>query len=489
MLPGKDNPLPLSDWTLEQWCKSIDNSISVSDVINMAVAIGVTKLDRPWPPATVYDWMNQGIVKRSDAVRMIKTLHQLAVRYRTRLLMCDVIREHSRIFLRSSACRQPFADLDEKEIWEICEDQGSGALITGQDEIWRHVYPPPPARLFGRKADLALTLNCMEKYPVTIIDGAAGDGKTSLAWFAARKALEVGLCNAFDWKTDKRYILDDQGKPIKLGVEPLNFEDILVSLVLQFKWNDLIGLRGTRLERACAERLRTGLYLIVVDNLETVPDSTTVVKTLLSILERKKSREPLTSRALITSRVRINQRDCAQVPIQGIEQSERAPYIRYLEPTMAIYQRPLSDQECHALSADDVTGGNPLFIQLALYRYSNSQNERNFNEIVENLRQGSDFYVTFTHLFEGLVNELSADAKGLAEFAAFRDVVEHDELWEIWIRQTRYPEMSVNDQRELKMRFVEAIDQLIRCRILNTASEGTYTMHSLIRSYLRSRSK
>ena len=73
------------------------------------------------------------------------------------------------------------------------------------------VHPPPPRSLIGRDMDFMRVVESLQDNPVTVIDGVAGDGKTSLAWVCAVHGYQSRLYTNFDWVTDKRHILNLNG--------------------------------------------------------------------------------------------------------------------------------------------------------------------------------------------------------------------------------------------------------------------------------------
>ncbi len=76
----------------------------------------------------------------------------------------------------------------------------------------------------------------------------------------------------------------------------------------------------------------------------------------------------------------------------------------------------LTDSERQALAV--ATGGNPLFIQIAIARYARAQTWQKMSDLIEHMQKGDRFYKAFQNLFGGLYDALSATAQQIALDAA-----------------------------------------------------------------------
>jgi hypothetical protein len=459
---------PTEGWTLTKWRDAI--GITLDELS----AAGVRIAEKRWPTSTLQSWNDNGIPDETNAFWVAVALNHLAEERRANILAGHSFYDHLRLFLRSKACKYRFAMPTAQQMSQVFRTKAQLADLKDLD-LYSQVFPRPPKYLFGRQQDKLRVLEGLQERAVSIIDGIGGDGKTALAWFSAKAAVQEKMVDNFDWTTDKRSTINIYGQPEPTGVEPLDFYHILLSMALRFGWSELLGRQENQLQNYCADRLSKGFYLIVVDNLETISDSDMVVRRLQEMLKRRG--KTLTSRALVTSRVQVQQTDVWRINIRGIEAQDRVNYIRHVAPSMAINPRDLTNSQCDELAQG--TDGNPLLIQIALARYAMAPGYKTFSAILDDLRQDpSNTYSTFYHLFEPLVSELPEPVIWLAIFAAVRAAIDYEDLREAWSQRFEYADIT----------FIEALATLLRYRIIDPSAPepGRYTMHSLVRAYLRS---
>lgn len=477
MLSGRKNPQPTRDWTFDIWREKAGIK-SATDVANIAADLGIGDADS-FPPATVNRWFNKGIPERDKAIQMIAVLSEVARRNGKSLLNGALLREHARIFLSSKACNERYAELDEDELIWVSRGKPT-PLAEGFSEsiaeLRLRVWPRPPERehLYGRDNDLISVLHALESSAVTVIDAVGGNGKTSLAWHAAMLAMEKGIVSAFDWTTDKRVMLDLDGNPIETDQRPLDFNHILRSMATRFRWYDIMTAQDAQLEALCADRLATGLYLIVIDNLETIEQRDIVVDRIRGLLDRKRSRAPQTSRALITSRIQVREPNCQRIALHGLDQQAAVQYIHHLEHNLEGRKTAkLSEHQCEKLW--QVTDGNPLFIQIAVARYLNAK--ATFADILYGIENGQDFNQIFRNLFSATFAELDKESQWLAAVANVLHPLNYDALRDVWLREGYH-----NDY------FDYALTQLIQYRVLTPINnrDREYSIHPLIRAFFES---
>lgn len=482
MLEDKYNPEPKTHWKLVDWLDAAGGGrrASYNDLITTAVDLEITPPEKPWNESTLSDWNKEGLKKRTDALAMITVLREIAARNRVDLFSVDTVIPHSRIFMLSKACSTEYAEPRNDELWSICRERVKGLDESTRDaegiaELRSLVYPRPPLKLFGRKEDERRLRKTIRDRYVTVIDAVAGDGKTALAWHTAYNLWKAGEYVQFDWTSNKRYSVDAYGNPIRLDHPELNFEGILRSMVKRFGWSRLLGKDGESLLNGCADNLRKGHYLVVIDNLETMSDEECVVAQLLDMLVPASSSVTQTSRALITSRIQVDLEGCGRVSINGIEEPERESYIEHLEEHW-LNRHTLSAEEKRILA--DLTAGSPLLLQIAMRYYTSMPEQKTFDQIVSSFDEGR--HKAFPVLFDSLLQQLSEEAVELAKLAANDSITSHDggidsrDLLEFYEASGNYIEA------------IEVFNLLVRYRILSPIDEFRYSMHPLIRAYLHS---
>jgi hypothetical protein len=477
------SPQPDETWDLDRWRMAADPDITGPKLLEIAfqksAALGLNDIDdEEVNPKQYYEWAKKGIPRSRDAIKVIAGLSHLAYKNDINLLNSALLRDHARIFLISGACRDRFAEPDENTLKKLSiqlPHSRRPVLDNDYPELARRVHPTFPAKLFGRSIDLDRVLEGMQHAPICVIDSVAGNGKTALAWYAAKRAVKSGLVRYFEWTTDKRVMINSQGKPTSTGEKPLDFNRIMRSMAVRFNWHDVATAQDNELEGLCADRLQRGLYLLVIDNLETMSQYEEVVERLHILLHPIGDRSPQMSRGLITSRVHVAHQGCSRVEIEGLDLQATEELIQYNESTL-FSQRidPLTSLQRKTLW--EATAGNPLFLNIALSRYKTYP--QRFDEIIDHLRAGNNFFNAFENLFGVLYENLSDEARWLASAAVKYEVITLERLLSAW--------NTAGGNRE---EFDLALGSLISSRVLDvtSAGNGEYTFHPLIRAYILSR--
>ena len=477
-----DRPIDLGQpqptWTLADWLKAV-HAPSVVRLIEFAESKSIIAYDE-WKEQTISGWKKDGIPRREPALQMLQALVELARQNQTAVLSGDALHAHAQVFMASRACRVASA-LMPPEIAALLRN----APFTPDDfDLLDHVHPAPPSHLFGRQKTMARVMERLERHPVVQLTALGGDGKTALAWYAAQEARHRGLCLDFDWTTDKRSYIRSDGHLKPTNEDPLNFTRILRSMVARFQWRELEGEPEIKLERLCADRLRRGRYLIVVDNLETVDDGEYIVKHLLNMLNARAPHTPVLSRALITSRVAVQETGCAEVAIGGLESSEWQAFVRALQHELDIADDVLSEAQIAKFC--QVTAGSPLFIRISLQRLAVAPDS--YDEIIGDINMGQHFE-TFRTLFEPLFGLLTDDARWLALYASTRPSLLLADLKDQWSREydRAYGADPAREQDKVSSFFL-ALGLLHQHRMIDPVGErGEYVMHALLRRYFRAK--
>jgi hypothetical protein len=473
---------PNINWTLDDW-RSAAGHPSAVEMIRIGSALTgplqVVEAIRHWRAGTVQTWFNRAIVDRDHAVAMITVLRHAAQNTGSTLFGDEHFRAHAGYFMQSKACRDGgFTPLSDDELAAIAGYPVPEADPRFDDhDLLRKVFPPPPIRPFGRESEIAHLLDVMRDSVVTVIVSDPGNGKTTLAWHTGRRAVQGGLVTAMDWNTDKRSMVTPSGeeKAVSLSGVPLKYEMILSSAVRRFGWDNLLLAPEHRLPALAAERLANGRYLLVVDNLETVPQASEMVTLLRGLLEPRGEFSPVASRALITSRVPVDDvPGVRNVPIGGLALEPASAFVRALENDNA-FAKHITDTQFERLWL--LTKGNPLLLQIALTR--SMYQSGNFDEVLRDLENGDGFFAVFNHLIGPLVemmDQANPKATFIAVYAALLPDQTASELRLAWDKE--YSGDAA---------FESALTTAVRYGILRPlpGGEGEYAMHPMVRHYLR----
>jgi|GEM_PF-3200077 len=490
MLPSVRNPIPDRTWKLEDWYLSATRE-EVKREKFLALANSLWSEEIELIGVTRFSGLNKdGIADRDYALAIIMALGACARKNGIRLMHGRDLRLHSRLFLRRSICTSEFMDLTGDEVGRIAQVIANycGGDIEEppgdtDSELLERVFPPPPQTLTGRKVDFDRVGFALRESPVVVIDANPGTGKTSLAWHAALHARDSEFVTHLDWNTDKRMMIDIDGKDRDTHQPALTYLSVLLSMANRFGWMDVLetpdrNLR--RIEELCRQHLRKEMCLIVLDNIETVKGYEEMLRNLSDLIRPKRFARQI-SHILVTSRVTLPFDGCARVDIDGLDQTETDQYITVLEKRHQNQtQSPLDAVQRSMLY--QVTEGNPLCLQIAVARYFDGASH--FDTIIDQLRSGSGFYSMFKNLFSGLCEGLTTFEARMAVNAAFADPITYEKLAEDWVRE--FPDADEET-------YLRALRTLVRMNILYPSANGDqttgtiYTIHSLIRAYLQQR--
>lgn len=476
---------PDQSWTLKEWGEVAKTNVTKLHSTMETIFHKADIVSECPSRSTVSDWWNkQGIPTQKVAVAVMAALRELAKRNFVELFQGSNYIDHMRIFMSSKACKHHFGlSLDDVNFITqgISQDQGFTSL---QPSLLSLVRPQPPKKLRGRDATLDSLMVALDENPIVVINSEPGNGKTSLAWFAARQGIGHNWFSAMDWTTDKRVFLSAEGQVNRLNDPPLNEEGILESMRLRFGWTDLLGDTGRYLERACHQKLQEGKYLLVVDNIETVPHAQQLVDWLTSLLMPRSfwtnKRARVHSRVLITSRKAITTDYCASIQIGGIDRSGWIDLVRDTERKFTRGSSLLSDYECIQLGETYL--GNPLAMRIAITRLYTSGDAQLFKSLTDTSRATSLLREEFDILFGPLVEQLNAEERWLAGLIADENDQTFQDLNENW--KINYSHLDNQIDPFDEGHLLRCIDRLLRWHIVDQTDSGTFVMHPLIRQYL-----
>jgi hypothetical protein len=493
MLHSQRNPIPDPSWTLEDWYNAATlNTYGKEKFMILADELWSPDRRSPLNLEKRFSGFNKdGITDRSYALAIIMALGACARKNGIRLMYGPVLQRHAALFLRKPICTADLKDLDSDEVLRITkaianqvgEHADDGLPDDGDFDLLDRVFPPPPSQLIGRSLDLDHVLGALSASPIVVVDSNPGVGKTSLAWHAALHARDSGFVTRLDWNTDKRSMIDIDGeeRPIVQNQQPLTYLSILRSMAVRFKWWDAMMIpddRLTKLEETCRKHLRQELCLIVLDNIETVVGYEELLRRLAELIRPKRGALQL-SHVLVTSRVMLPFEGCQRVQIKGLDEYGTDQYITVLEDRQRNNARAPLDAAQRAVLFEE-TQGNPLCVQIAVARYLDGI--ASFDTIIDQLRSGTGFYAMFKNLFGGLFDDLTREEVSMAVNAAFADPITYAKLKQNWL---------IEFSEDTEAAFIKALRTLIRLNILYPSGVGEetegvfYTMHPLIRTYLR----
>lgn len=337
------------------------------------------------------------------------------------------------IFLLSDEASWPlrFVDGDRSRIEklraELSEQHATGPHFETVDELGRlvaeaihkwlpadgdrrdihHNLPPPNfGKLIGRKRDMKRVMTGLSsRYPLIIIEGFAGVGKTSLAvetgYVCLNKAESpVTGPSRFDYvvwvsaqERQKRWL-----------------NDVLNAVAVVVNSPDMAPSPPPKQKRLQAQKrlqvyelLRRNRVLLVIDNFEAVND-----QGLVTWIEGV----PEPSKVLLASRVNRSEKSWA-VKLKGLESRDALKLIRQEARAKGIeWINDVPDEELLPLT--EVTGGNPHAIVLAVGLIGGGRLSRKLiGDHIYKSNPNKSMVELFGTLYSWSWNRITADAKNI----------------------------------------------------------------------------
>ncbi|MEW6401488.1 MAG: NB-ARC domain-containing protein [Chloroflexota bacterium] len=223
-----------------------------------------------------------------------------------------------------------------------------------------HLEPSSYTRLFGATEKLAALRELMEKPAepwILALEGFGGIGKTSLADALARELAGSPHFSEIGWVSARRRLFNLSGNIEALtSGSNLTITELVDRLIDQFSLTSLIHSSDSEKWLGLKDYLKSRPCLVVIDNLETVPDYPVLVFRLTSLVNPTKF--------LLTTRYSL--RDSSGIHIYTLDPLNKADtlaLVRHEAETRGLPElarAPKAGLEpIHA-----VTGGNPLAVKL-----------------------------------------------------------------------------------------------------------------------------
>lgn len=241
-------------------------------------------------------------------------------------------------------------------------------------------YLPPKAyhRLVGRFNELDQIMNALrdpKRRPMVAVVGLGGIGKTALAREAAERCWEEKLFDHIVWTSSKAEHFVGEGI-LKTGISAYSFDELLSDVGRQCDRVDIPQMPAEQKRAAVQYLLANKRVLVVMDNLETVPESDKLVHDVFQILGQ--------SKLLITGRHRVKHERVFTINLGGFPEEEGVMFLREESRERGIEivaqaARP-SLVEIHR-----VTGGAPLAMKLVIGQIGRQPMEA----VLDTLRQAS----------------------------------------------------------------------------------------------------
>lgn len=299
----------------------------------------------------------------------------------------------------------------------------------------------------GREGEIGELIEQLEgRWPLVCIEGIGGIGKTSLSIEVAHRTMERKYFDGAVWVSAKDW--------------KVTLNDLLNTVARVLEYEKLAQLPEEEKRSMVRKLLRTGRYLILVDNFETVEDQQ-ILDFVTDI--------PEPSKALITSR-QIKIPSAWLIHLKGLPRDEALDLIRKEAERL--------DLDPIVQAPDDVlarlyegTGGVPLAIKWSLGQIR--QKGQTLERVLSNLYQarGDVFEIIFRRSFDMLTINARQVLRSLLIFSAPAS-------------QEAIAAVSGIKEYELD----EALGQLVEMLLVNVTGiliDAHYDIHPLTRAYAR----
>lgn len=224
----------------------------------------------------------------------------------------------------------------------------------------------PYDRLVGRD-DLVQTmithLTNPTARPVIVVSGLGGIGKTALAYEVISRV--VDRFEGLAWESARSE--EFAGVAIRVRQhQRVNLHSLLVSVAQQLGFPALAALAPDVLQRRLREIVRSGSYLIVLDNLETLDAAREVARALYELVSPPAGARP--SRVVITSRERLVDEDYVYDQfVRGLSEPDALALLELEARNRGVAGLVVDDSLGHHIYT--VTGGMPLALKLLVSQF------------------------------------------------------------------------------------------------------------------------
>jgi hypothetical protein len=226
---------------------------------------------------------------------------------------------------------------------------------------------PPKAyhRLVGRFDELdqvMSTLRDPKHRPMIAVVGLGGIGKTALAREAVERAWDEKLFDCVVWTSSKtEYFISERivrtGVSTQDGAAAYSFGALLSDIGRQCDRVDIAQMPPDQKQAAVKYLLANKRVLVVMDNLETVPESEDLVADVFQILGQGK--------VLITSRHHVKHERVLTLDLGGFPEDEGVTFLREESKARGIEVVAQADRPS-LVEIHQVTGGAPLAMKLVV---------------------------------------------------------------------------------------------------------------------------
>lgn len=290
------------------------------------------------------------------------------------------------------------------KLTDILNELESVAAADWRERMRDRLLLPTYIELVGVEKiseQLLQTLLNEENFFIVSLDGIGGIGKTALADFVTRQAIETSRFDEIAWVTAKHTHLSMLGRlQVESGRPALTLHMLIEQLSQQLALQ--IDGQDTKLaqQRAVQHYLRKRRCLVVIDNLETVADLQELIPAI------QKMQKP--TKFLLTSRLRLLDRPGIYSSSLRELDLEAAIKLVQIEARRAGFGDFASATREDLQTIYETVGGNPLALKLVVGQlrfYSLATVLQRLGEKPQEKQADGLFEYLFTEIWESLNDE------------------------------------------------------------------------------------
>jgi len=225
------------------------------------------------------------------------------------------------------------------------------------------------------------TLRDPKRKPMIAIVGLGGIGKTALAREAVERCWQEKLFDHTVWTSYKTEHFVGEGT-IQSGGSAHSFDELLIDIGRQCDRVDVAQMPADQKLVAVKSLLANRRLLVVMDNLETVPESENLVARVFQILGQ--------SKLLITSRHRVKHERVFTLDLGGFPEDEGVTFLREESRERGIEAVAQAGRESLVV-IHQVTGGAPLAMRLVVGQMSRQPKDAVLDTLKEAAFKGPDY--------------------------------------------------------------------------------------------------
>jgi len=329
-----------------------------------------------------------------------------------------------------------------------------------------HLPLPESARLFGVQEHIQRLHSWLQQPDgerIVSIEGLGGIGKTALAHAVMERVAAQGAVDGIVWVSARQNWLDLGGEMHTLPHPARTLYDVFSRLATQLGLEHVAGLNLEEKTRALKRIFHTGTYMVVVDNLETVEDTRSLLPALAEVAG--KARFLLTSRHSLRAYPFVR---CFPVP----ELNAAAARALWLDSLARQARRPAQNSAFETVYA--LVGGLPLALKLLAAQLAHLP----LDVLVEHLRRGQAHSQAhlYTYIYRRTWMMLSDPARQLLLSMLWASPEGEDAAWLQHMSSLPAPE------------FPRALQQLLEFSLLDvrgSLEQPHYHIHRLTSTFLR----